>query len=1276
MAGFGSLFLDLDPESGIGAGAEWERTLYAKLRQCHAVVVVLSPAWIASKWCFAEAVQAREKGKSLFPVVMKTCELPSILADFQSVNFLDNRDEAITRLLAGLEAIGLGPKDGPAPDPSPPPYPGMMAFDDTQAGLFFGRDDEIRALRENLESLRRHGALAPRLVLALGASGSGKSSLVRAGLLPRLRVDKTKWIIVPPFRPLGDPFGELAAALERAWRRLTPDVETAVLDNLLSGNPTTRAQTLVSAATALRRSSDAAEATVLLTIDQAEELLTPAASTGSADFLVVLRAALETAGQQLMAVATLRSDFLGAFQTQGAIKETTAGGDFAYVPFTVEQMPTRRFPEIIRGPARVVGLELEDGLVEQLVADAEVPDALPILAFTLQQLYERFGKDAHRITLADYETLGRLEGSVRGEADRIIRTLSPSPAEVEALRAAFVPRLAQVGADGAYTRRRALKTNMPEQAERLLNAYVDAHLLVTDQDREGKRTIEITHEALLRVWPLLRGWLDEDRARLQLLASIQQAATEWRSSGGAEELLVHRKGRLTDAMELHRDDRFRLPVGSDERAYLDACAAREARQERRARRIRLTVLGATAAVAVVFAVLAGLAYTQREAAIAQRDETLRAESRRSVILAANARARGDLTEAIELARVALAGDAKDRRPPYSYEAAASLFDALAPYRHLAGVVARPADIHLSYLDGGARLLGAGKNVWWIADAETGEVKTEKPHSANRGFVVSADRGTAVSVGQQVKVWNLLTGGEIPFDPDQHLRRFRPQSADLSSDGRFLVVGTEQGAVLSFALADGGRAPGGPVTFPRGVTQYVHKVLLSPDAGRLVAIQSDTLWIHSYDAGRIGTAISPGIAIKGGTALSGIHALSPVFLGQSSLLLVPTNDRTILVNVADGEIVRDYAKPWRAVVASLVIDGVARVRRLEKGIHIPGHSLTDMARDLEAAYREYSPAGATPWSTRVGQSRIATTDLDGLAVTGWPLGVVADTDGDHMAALGAAYGTRLYQTDVKTAVFLQDSQRAATGNAKRTLLWRFDGTGGRILFTLSTAAVCGQSVVDAVCTPDGAIILTSQGQSRQPLQACIWNSQSGKMTQLPDVTYGIPKPGFLTSDGKRAVIKLGRRGKIGVFDTDTGDPVVDEALAAAAERRIGVAMAVTSAQTSTANGGVSVENGLISFPGDAEDGPVSWRPPGLVTDIALNSATNAMAATRSATAIEVWDAASGRLLDRINDPGAHCVTFSPEGALRAVVKSGAFVEWNVSPGDPEEKLLALSRLASP
>ncbi len=485
VAGFGSLFLDLDPESGIVAGTEWERTLYAKLRQCHAVVVVLSPAWIASKWCFAEAVQAREKGKSLFPVVMKTCELPSILADFQSVNFLGNQDEAIARLIAGLEAIGLGPKDGPELDPSQPPYPGMTAFDDTQAGLFFGRDDEIRALRETLESLRRHGALAPRLVLALGASGSGKSSLVRAGLLPRLRVDKAKWIIVPPLRPLGDPFGELAAALERGWRRLTPDAETSVLDGLLSGNPTTRAQALISAVTALRRASDAAEATVLLTIDQAEELLTPAASPGSTDFLVTLRAALETAGQQLIAVATLRSDFLGAFQTQAAIKETTAGGDFAYVPFTVEQMPTRRFPEIIRGPARVAGLELEDGLVEQLVTDAEVPDALPILAFTLQQLYERFGKEAHRITLADYETLGRLEGSVRGEADRIIRTLSPSQSEVEALRAAFVPRLAQVGADGAYTRRRALKTNMPEQAERLLNAYVDAHLLVTDQDREG-----------------------------------------------------------------------------------------------------------------------------------------------------------------------------------------------------------------------------------------------------------------------------------------------------------------------------------------------------------------------------------------------------------------------------------------------------------------------------------------------------------------------------------------------------------------------------------------------------------------------------------------------------------------------------------------------------------------------------------------------------------------------------------------------------------------------
>src|SRR5262245_23883590 len=593
VQGHTSLFLDFDPEAGIKGGSGWEQTLYQQSRQCQAVIALLTPAWLTSKWCFAELVQAREHGKAIFPVKVRPCEAGSVFSDIQHIDLTAQPDEGYRRLRIGLLERGLDPLDVFDWDPKRPPYPGLMAFQEADAAIFFGRGEDILKTLETLDALRRQGREAARFVLLLGASGSGKSSLARAGVIPRLKKRPAEWLPTPPFRPQVEPLDELAMALAvafedqgkpRDWSTICTELHAAAARNPMDG------QILLKLARDLAIAARQPETTVLLTIDQAEELFGYTPSEAATRFLRLLRATLEAADRQLMMVATLRSDFLGQFQNHPVLQDSEYPYHFAYRAVPVNPMPLRSFPEIIQGPARLAGLQLGDGLVEAMVNDTGTRDALPLLAFTLRRLYERFGGDGH-LTVDEYESLGGLEGAVREEAQRVIAKTNPAPEELEALHAAFVPTMVRINAEGGYARRRALFDDLPRRALPLLRRFVDARLLVTDRDSQGRETIEVAHEALLRTWPQLGVWLTEDQDKLRLLESLQRAAEEWDQEGRRDDLLIHRDGRLKDAEALLSSPRFTVPEASTERAYLVACsAAQQAREaaekEEQERRIR------------------------------------------------------------------------------------------------------------------------------------------------------------------------------------------------------------------------------------------------------------------------------------------------------------------------------------------------------------------------------------------------------------------------------------------------------------------------------------------------------------------------------------------------------------------------------------------------------------------------------------------------------------------------------------------------------------------
>src|SRR6185503_1367673 len=204
-----------------------------------------------------------------------------------------------------------------------------------------------------------------------------------------------------------------------------------------------------------------------------------------------------------VAVFTLRSDFLGPFQQTGIAQA------LEFADLRVGPMPPDQLIEVIEGPARVAGFELEPALVQSLIRDADTEDSLPLLAFTLRELYERGGGDG-RLEMREYRELGGLEGSLARVAESVFHENSEG-LETE-LRTAFLS-MVRLNDDGQYSRRPASWNELPARVHPLLESFINARLLVA-RDVAGERIVEVAHEALFRAWDRLKEWLDENRADL------------------------------------------------------------------------------------------------------------------------------------------------------------------------------------------------------------------------------------------------------------------------------------------------------------------------------------------------------------------------------------------------------------------------------------------------------------------------------------------------------------------------------------------------------------------------------------------------------------------------------------------------------------------------------------------------------------------------------------------------------------------------------------------
>jgi hypothetical protein len=390
-------FLDLDLHEGIAVGEEWEQRLYERLRWADAVVCVVTSAYLASPWCTAEVGIARSQGSRLLPLLAEPGAVHPLLRSTQYADLVRDPVAARRTLAAALRRVdasgGLGWPDGRSP------FPGLRPFDVDQHRVFFGRTSEVEALAGLLRSpAERTG----RVVLVVGPSGCGKSSLVRAGLVP-VMAQEPGWWTLPPLVPGADPAAALARELAAGARELDLGWTVAqARDQLDSSGLGALAEELLVAAPGPGRRRH-----LLLVVDQFEELLTQAAPAARVRFAGLLRPALD---HPVQVVATLRPEFLAPL---------LASRELAGLPtrvFALRPMRRDALATVVEGPARLAGIGIDQELVARLVTDTDTGEALPLLAFALEQLADGVGRGGH-LSATRYEQLGGVQGALVRQAE-------------------------------------------------------------------------------------------------------------------------------------------------------------------------------------------------------------------------------------------------------------------------------------------------------------------------------------------------------------------------------------------------------------------------------------------------------------------------------------------------------------------------------------------------------------------------------------------------------------------------------------------------------------------------------------------------------------------------------------------------------------------------------------------------------------------------------------------------------------------------------------------
>ncbi len=510
-------------------GRSWQDEIVEGLGLSRSYAVIVGPAglgdWAREELAVAQDLAAKNRDFRIFMVLLPGApELSDPRLAFlrtrtwvdlrKGIADPDGRQDLISAITGAPRSVKVASAAS-----GTCPYRGLAPFDEEHAEFFVGRDDDTARVVEKLKT--------SRFLAVLGPSGSGKSSLLRAGVVPSLRrgvLGGSEGWVLRLMTPGARPLTTLASSLTRQFQEVSMQ---RTLDQLGEDE-----RTLDLAAHLGLGGLPSADRLVLV-VDQFEEIFTLTLDEAERRaFLRNLVYAATIPGGQVMIVIGMRADFYERCASYRDLRVLVADEQFLVGP-----LDSHGLRSIIEEPARRVGLDFEAGLVETILSDVGDPaGVLPLLEHMLLELWER--RRGTLLTLEAYVASGRAEGALAQRANAVYSTL-PELQKVVARNVLL--RLIQPG-EGADTVRRAeireLVTRSADERDvvSVVRALADQRLLTVSQDEvSGSGTVRITHEALIRGWPELRSWIEEDRDLLRAQRHLGEAAAEWKQNGRHDE---------------------------------------------------------------------------------------------------------------------------------------------------------------------------------------------------------------------------------------------------------------------------------------------------------------------------------------------------------------------------------------------------------------------------------------------------------------------------------------------------------------------------------------------------------------------------------------------------------------------------------------------------------------------------------------------------------------------------------------------------------------------
>jgi WD40 repeat protein len=1056
--------------------------------------------------------------------------LPTLEVTLAYVTACDGDPADWERYWREVERLSVAPTGDPAAadGSEASPYPGLATFQPEDAPLFFGRTALVGELVSRLRQ--------KRFLAVFGPSGAGKSSVVRAGLIPAMPGPAV--VLTPGAHPMA----ELAVHLARhtglpaggLLEELRDDPARAALlvRQGLPGTP--------------------ADGDLLVVVDQFEEIFASCADpVERAQFVAALLAMCREPDGRARVVLAVRADHYALFTDHPRLLAALADAQVL-----IGGMSPAELREAVTGPAEQRGARVEGALVATIVAEvADSPGALPLAAHALREAWRR--RQGAIVTLAGYQAAGGVAGAVAHTAEQTYERL-PEPERLAARRVLL--RMADIAPDGLITRRRLSREELDaiDRAPAVIEAFAAARLVSTDRD-----TAEIAHEALIRAWPRLRGWVEESRTGLRLHRQLTEAATVW-TALGRDDGALYRGLRLSATLEA-ADTGIVEPAGA-EREFLEASRALRDREARlRRRRTRRAFAGLVAVLNLVCLFAAGTVVSARRAE-SERDRAVarelaagaRAErmtdpelalllasrayrlhpdaETESVLRQATADTRTTSSQNVPQSSIAVSGSLIAGADPEGLITVRRLEDGSAPtIVPVQGYgLALGPDARLAILTTEPESPRTPVVLWRPGQKDARRLPAPRVHTGGMSKVAYSPDGrwvAAISEGAYVHVWD--TTGDEPPRPLGHTG----QGTDLAfGPGGRLALTADDGTVRIWDVA--GTAPPVVIRQPREFSPV--SVAVSPDG--------DSIAVGGLDR----VMVWPGGGRGEPQTYRGPEYwyTSLAFSADGRRIAAGTNERTIRIwNVADnsrGLVLRGHRGGVRHLAFSP--DG----RRLVSG----GDDSTVRVWDTAAGPVTYTVSTATAFAARLsadggsvavpaGNNKIsvfpvrapqnavtlrnAPDDPESLAVSGNGRAVAASAPGVEQIrwwrtetgiepAILDCPGRRSPHT--KMTALGDDGQALAVNCGHGELrLWRADG---------SRAAVRIENAGPIAISPDAGLVAALRNWT----EPVLWDPVSGGPPRTLKGQSGPADHIRFSPDGRRLAV-AGNDGTIRVWDVAAG-----------------------------------------------------------------------------------------------------------------------------------------------